>query len=468
MFFGHTSSNELGITAMSVRQENPVYMALACTDDMVRIYDRRYLTKPVFEELEGAQTTETAQPPKSDLSEENTSVALESYRGIVYMFSPSHMRMAANQERERYECKAIASGRRQHELPEQNDEATLAEYLEVGEPQKDWIESFRVHYGQEYASLASNWVSSANKITSLCYDPAGSGDLLISYSDERLYVIHPTHIRPYVDAGALPAEDPEIEREVSPNRKRQRQLSVSDMALQRPTAEDLSECSAFWPLYDAEHALNYDRDIMSAYRGHRNVQTMIKEARFFHYPGLSNVHPDPTAVRTHIQTSGTSAYVMSGSDDGHVFIWRKQTRSAHDQPFPVVSSPDFLLKGDSRIVNCLQPHPFVPFLACSGIDNDVKVFMPTGGYGFEVELFENRERVRAIEVLAERNRGAESAQRLMDNTEGEESETDGIEVEASEFGVRRLVVPASLLMRILGLTAANMDGIEAEDAENVE
>ncbi|CAJ0824314.1 21810_t:CDS:2 [Entrophospora sp. SA101] len=62
-----------------------------------------------------------------------------------------------------------------------------------------------------------------------------------------------------------------------------------------------------------------------------------------------------------------SEYIMSGSDDGRIFIWDKITGE-------VVN----LLKGDSRVVNCLQPHPHLPILCTSGIDNDVKIWYPEG------------------------------------------------------------------------------------------
>lgn len=49
-------------------------------------------------------------------------------------------------------------------------------------------------------------------------------------------------------------------------------------------------------------------------------------------------------------------YVASGSDCGHLFIWSKRDGVLRH-----------CLKGDSRIVNCVEPHPQLPFtLATSG------------------------------------------------------------------------------------------------------
>jgi DDB1- and CUL4-associated factor 8 len=62
-----------------------------------------------------------------------------------------------------------------------------------------------------------------------------------------------------------------------------------------------------------------------------------------------------------------SEYVISGSDDGHIFIWSTQSGQLLQ-----------LLHGD-RIgaVNCLEPHPNLPLLATSGLENDAKVIWAT-------------------------------------------------------------------------------------------
>lgn len=58
-------------------------------------------------------------------------------------------------------------------------------------------------------------------------------------------------------------------------------------------------------------------------------------------------------------------YVMSGSDCGHVFTWDRRTGELV-----------MLLEADSHVVNCLQPHPTLPYLATSGIDYDIKLYTP--------------------------------------------------------------------------------------------
>ena len=55
-------------------------------------------------------------------------------------------------------------------------------------------------------------------------------------------------------------------------------------------------------------------------------------------------------------------YVVSGSDDGNWFMWRKSTGALCG-----------IYEGDSSVVNVVEMHPHLPLVACSGIDTTVKV-----------------------------------------------------------------------------------------------
>jgi DDB1- and CUL4-associated factor 6 len=77
------------------------------------------------------------------------------------------------------------------------------------------------------------------------------------------------------------------------------------------------------------------------YRGHCNTRT-VKDVNYY---GLND------------------EYVVSGSDDGHFFIWDRKTTL-------VVN----ILEGDGEVVNVVQGHPYEPMIACSGIDSTVKIF----------------------------------------------------------------------------------------------
>ncbi|KAM7542273.1 hypothetical protein Aperf_G00000006154 [Anoplocephala perfoliata] len=82
---------------------------------------------------------------------------------------------------------------------------------------------------------------------------------------------------------------------------------------------------------------------IASYAGQRSFRTVIKDACFW-----------------------GEGYIMSGSECGHVLVWDRATGA------PVNS-----IKADNNVVNRLQPHPFLPYLAVSGVDHSIKVIRPT-------------------------------------------------------------------------------------------
>ncbi|XP_003924225.1 DDB1- and CUL4-associated factor 8-like protein 2 [Saimiri boliviensis] len=81
------------------------------------------------------------------------------------------------------------------------------------------------------------------------------------------------------------------------------------------------------------------------FKGHRN-NTTVKGVNFY---------------------GPRSEFVVSGSDCGHIFFWEKSSCQIIQ-----------LLKGDAEgTINCLEPHPYLPMLATSGLDHDVKIWTPT-------------------------------------------------------------------------------------------
>ncbi|MED6124590.1 hypothetical protein PIB30_060357 [Stylosanthes scabra] len=79
------------------------------------------------------------------------------------------------------------------------------------------------------------------------------------------------------------------------------------------------------------------------YSGHRNAQT-VKGVNFF---------------------GPNDEYVLSGSDCGYIFIWKKKDAKLVR-----------LMVGDEHVVNQLEPHPHLPILATCGIENNVKIWAP--------------------------------------------------------------------------------------------
>ena len=79
---------------------------------------------------------------------------------------------------------------------------------------------------------------------------------------------------------------------------------------------------------------------LRSYKGHSNSRT-VKDCSYF---GLND------------------EYVVSGSDDGNVFLWDRKTSELVN-----------ILSGDGEVVNVAQGHPYEPILAVSGIDHTIKV-----------------------------------------------------------------------------------------------
>lgn len=103
------------------------------------------------------------------------------------------------------------------------------------------------------------------------------------------------------------------------------------------------------------------------YKGHCNTRT-VKDVNYY---GLDD------------------EYVVSGSDDGHFFIWDRTTSEIIN-----------VLEGDGEVVNVVQGHPYEPLIAVSGIDSTVKIFGQSGEAGML-----SRERFKAVKGLEIANPG---------------------------------------------------------------
>ncbi|CAH8338633.1 unnamed protein product [Eruca vesicaria subsp. sativa] len=60
-------------------------------------------------------------------------------------------------------------------------------------------------------------------------------------------------------------------------------------------------------------------------------------------------------------------YVVSGSDCGRMFIWRKKDGELLRA-----------MEADRHVVNCVESHPHMPLMASSGIETDIKIWTPGG------------------------------------------------------------------------------------------
>ncbi|XP_012077700.1 DDB1- and CUL4-associated factor 8 isoform X1 [Jatropha curcas] len=79
------------------------------------------------------------------------------------------------------------------------------------------------------------------------------------------------------------------------------------------------------------------------FKGHRNCET-VKGVSFF---------------------GPKCEYVVSGSDCGRIFIWKKKGGELIR-----------VMEADKHVVNCIENHPHATVLASSGIENDIKIWTP--------------------------------------------------------------------------------------------
>ena len=151
-------------------------------------------------------------------------------------------------------------------------------------------------------------------ITGLAFSE--QSELLVSYNDELIYLFTK-------DMG------------LGPN-----PLPASPMSM----SSDVSEAGGDHKLAACPSAIDTDDKVTpQVYKGHRNFDT-VKGVNFF---------------------GPKSEYVVSGSDCGRIFIWKKKGGELIR-----------VMKADKRVVNCIECHPHTMVLASSGIDHDIKIWTP--------------------------------------------------------------------------------------------
>jgi len=111
-----------------------------------------------------------------------------------------------------------------------------------------------------------------------------------------------------------------------------------------PTTPPSSSSSSSSTTSHSEGTHNESPYFVRKYQGHCNVRT-VKEVNFL---------------------GSSCEYIVSGSDDGRIFIWDRFTSEILN-----------ILKGDKHVVNITSGHPFDGVvMATSGIENNVKIWEP--------------------------------------------------------------------------------------------
>ncbi|XP_028161274.1 DDB1- and CUL4-associated factor 8-like, partial [Ostrinia furnacalis] len=108
--------------------------------------------------------------------------------------------------------------------------------------------------------------------------------------------------------------------------------------------EDVYLFDAKADVYDKDSTNEIDEGYTHRYSGHRNSAT-FKGVAFF---------------------GPKSEYVVSGSDCSYIYIWERESEAIVQW-----------MQGDIHgVVNCIEAHPRFPVLATSGLDKDVKIWIP--------------------------------------------------------------------------------------------
>uniref|UniRef100_A0A5F9CC77 DDB1 and CUL4 associated factor 6 n=1 Tax=Oryctolagus cuniculus TaxID=9986 RepID=A0A5F9CC77_RABIT len=167
------------------------------------------------------------------------------------------------------------------------------------------------------------------RVTSLCYSEDGQ-EILVSYSSDYIYLFDPK------DDTTRELKTPSAEE----RREELRQPPVKRLRLPRPESERER---------DGEQSPNVSlmqrmSDMLSRWFEEASEVAQSNRGRGRSQPRGGTSQSDVLAVPT----------VPSSPDLEHLM----------------------LLEADNHVVNCLQPHPFDPILASSGIDYDIKIWSP--------------------------------------------------------------------------------------------
>uniref|UniRef100_A0A8B9JGB0 DDB1 and CUL4 associated factor 6 n=1 Tax=Astyanax mexicanus TaxID=7994 RepID=A0A8B9JGB0_ASTMX len=363
------------VSSMAVSPLEPFYLALGCSDSSVRLYDRRMLGTITTGSFSNAGTTGVClrfvPPHLTTRSCRVTSLCysadgqevLASYSSdYIYLFDPkddraSKLKGLSDSEREELKQPPVKRLRLRGDWSDTGPRARPE-----SERQQNGEFNSNVSLMQRMSGMLSRWFEEASEaqnnraqsrsrsrgvysltfIFFICYTS-------LSTSAEPVISLH------YSAEGTTTST---IKLDIA--HQRTAAARIQEIFRRRKERKEIAETEA----------LNIKRpEAKMCFKGHRNSRTMIKEVCFW-----------------------GDNFVLSGSDCGHIFIWDRHT-----------GEHVMLLEADNHVVNCLQPHPYEPLLASSGIDYDIKIWSPMEEFpSFDRELTE--EVILRNELMLEENR----------------------------------------------------------------
>jgi WD40 repeat protein len=127
----------------------------------------------------------------------------------------------------------------------------------------------------------------------------------------------------------------------------------------------------FVATYNDENIYTIDTAIHDQ-RGYLPFSINLNEEEQRGYVRKYKGHTNSYTIKQVTYMGSRSEFIVSGSDFGRVYIWDTST-----------AKPVRVFKADScGAVNCVTPHPTLPLLATSGIDDDAKIWGPGGWEGW--------------------------------------------------------------------------------------
>ncbi|CAG8523024.1 7308_t:CDS:2 [Paraglomus brasilianum] len=427
------------VTAISIRPDNPVYLAAACSDETVRIYDRRFVRPPsenVYHR-EGQVYQFIPSHLKSRRREAANgtgrlrSAAIHSHphkmtslkfdpngggdlcasysREKVYLIRPHGGKFDKVVSKRNGGIRVLNKGKGKgidaQGFPENRNTLGGPNDMEVDlyDIRLDISDSDDDENGGVFASSikkdANNFMSEDEDTVSTL-SPSPSHNVTASPANDRLAdanvkIKYPSS-SPYSSSTEVSTK---IDETVSTAELSDTLLFKTSSTLS-PLLDDFYPSTTQSPSFPFSSVPNPMPDRLSTSPAHSSAQTPLSaasssvESSNTTTPNISRLDTSNSddfwseIIKEANFFGGRSEYIMSGSDDGRIFVWEKSTGKLVN-----------LMMGDRRVVNCIQPHPFYPILATSGIDYDVKLWYPTADSPYNVSEAEeivkkNREQSR--------------------------------------------------------------------------
>lgn len=218
-------------------------------------------------------------------------------------------------------------------------------------------------------------ISDTSELYAIAMDPRSPCYFAVSGSDEYVRLFDSR--KSYVD-GDSPFGRP-VEYFCPPHLVGRNKDGITGLAF--------SQAGEMLASYSHDNIYLFERDHGLQFNGFKVAGTLMMDETFKNLPVPQTFsgHQNMQTVKGVNFLGPNYDFVASGSDCGHVFIWRKKDGVLMR-----------VMKGDKRIVNCVEQHPSDIIVASSGIDTSIKIWAPGASEDPSMAMFDE---VRALFLL---------------------------------------------------------------------